>query len=109
MEVFRYLPFVFFVAEEGLDHFEAAMSAQYELTKRFTAEFSIRAYLDRYPDRTLDRLAEWAADNNAHPEITTIRERRSGRSFGPGSPPKPSRMSDDPLSEKSLPASACAG
>lgn len=66
MEGFRYLPFVFFVADHGLEHFEAAMAAQYELTKRFTAEFSIRAYLDRYPDRTLARLRDWATDENVH-------------------------------------------
>ncbi len=66
MEPFRYLPFVFFVAEHGLDHFETAMTAQYELTKRFTAEFSIRAYVDRYPERTLDQLHTWARDENVH-------------------------------------------
>ena len=66
MESFRYLPFVFFVADEGLDCFETSMRAQYELTKRFTAEFSIRAFLERDPDRTLARLAEWARDPNAH-------------------------------------------
>lgn len=66
MEVFRYLPFVFYVADHGLDHFEAAMRAQYELTKRFTAEFSIRAYLDHHPDETLATLRRWAADPNVH-------------------------------------------
>ena len=66
MDGFRYLPYVFFVADHGLDHFEAAMQAQYALTKRFTAEFSIRAYLDRYPDETLARLRQWAADENVH-------------------------------------------
>jgi len=66
METFRYLPFVFFVADHGLDHFETAMTTQYELTKRFTAEFSIRAYVDRYPEATLDRLRVWASDDNVH-------------------------------------------
>ena len=66
MEPFRYLPFVFFVADHGLDHFDTAMSAQYELTKRFTAEFSIRAYLDRYPELTLEQLHIWASDDNLH-------------------------------------------
>lgn len=66
MEAFRYLPFVFFVAEHGLNHFETAMSTQYELTKRFTAEFSIRAYIDRYPEATLVRLGVWASDGNVH-------------------------------------------
>ena len=66
MESFRYLPFVFFVADEGLDCFETSMRAQYELTKRFTAEFSIRAFIERDPDKTLARLAEWAHDPNVH-------------------------------------------
>ena len=42
------------------------MAAQYELTKRFTAEFSIRAFLDRYPDATLAQLREWAGDSDVH-------------------------------------------
>ena len=36
MGSFIYLPYVFFVADYGLDCFETAMRAQYELTKRFT-------------------------------------------------------------------------
>ena len=66
MEGFRYLPYVFFVADHGLDHFETAMAAQYELTKRFTAEFSIRTYLEHRPDATLARLHRWARDPNVH-------------------------------------------
>ncbi|MDH4116079.1 MAG: DNA alkylation repair protein [Acidimicrobiia bacterium] len=66
MDGFVYLPFVFFVADHGLDHFEASMLAQYELTKRFTAEFSIRAFIERYPVETLGRLTEWARDPNVH-------------------------------------------
>ncbi|MGK9170597.1 hypothetical protein KXR53_30140 [Inquilinus limosus] len=62
----RYMPHVFFVQKYGLDDFEAAMRAQYELTKRFSAESSIRAFLVRYPDRTYARLLEWARDENAH-------------------------------------------
>ncbi len=66
MDGFLYLPYVFFVADHGLGHFEEAMTAQYELTKRFTAEFSIRAFLERYPEATLGRLHEWAFDPNVH-------------------------------------------
>lgn len=66
MESFQFLPFVFFVAEQGLDCFETSMRAQYQLTQRFTAEFSIRAFLDRHPARTLQRLAEWARDPDVH-------------------------------------------
>jgi 3-methyladenine DNA glycosylase AlkC len=66
MDVFLYLPHVFFVAKFGVDHFEASMHAQYELTQRFTAEYSIRVFLERYPHRTLARLREWAFDANVH-------------------------------------------
>jgi 3-methyladenine DNA glycosylase AlkC len=62
MAAFFYAPHVFFVAEYGLDDWEASMRAQYELTQRFTAEFSIRAFIERSPERTLGRLREWAVD-----------------------------------------------
>jgi len=66
MAPFRYLPHTLFVQRYGLDDFEAAMRAQYELTKRFSAESSIRAFLVRYPEKTYARLVEWAGDENVH-------------------------------------------
>jgi len=66
MAPFLYLPHVIFVAERGVDHFEPSMRAQYELTQRFSAEFSIRAFLERHPERTLARLAEWTRDPSEH-------------------------------------------
>ena len=66
MDVFIYLPHVFFVAEFGVEHFEPSMRAQYELTQRFTAEYSIRVFLERYQKPTLARLRGWAADSNVH-------------------------------------------
>src|SRR5262249_34126743 len=46
--------------------FEPAMRAQYELTKRFSAESSIRAFLMQYPEATYARLLEWARDGSVH-------------------------------------------
>ncbi len=66
MDSFIYLPHVYFVADHGLECFELSMRAQYELTKRFTAEFSIRSYLERYPAETLGRLREWTDDTDMH-------------------------------------------
>jgi 3-methyladenine DNA glycosylase AlkC len=66
MAPFFYLPHVLFVAEYGLDHFEVSMQAQYELTQRFTAEFSIRPFLVRYPGETLARLETWTKDPSPH-------------------------------------------
>jgi 3-methyladenine DNA glycosylase AlkC len=66
MAPFFYLPHVILVAEHGLEHFEASMLAQYELTQRFSAEFSLRAFLDRYPAESLAVLARWARDPSVH-------------------------------------------
>jgi 3-methyladenine DNA glycosylase AlkC len=66
MAPFFYLPHMLFVAEHGLDHFDLSMRAQYELTKRFSAESSIRPYIARYPDRTFGVLRKWTKDPNAH-------------------------------------------
>jgi 3-methyladenine DNA glycosylase AlkC len=66
MAPFRYLPHTMYVAEHGLEHFEEAMRAQYELTQRFSAESSIRPYLERDPERTLGRLREWTRDPSPH-------------------------------------------
>ncbi len=66
MAPFLYLPHVFFVAKYGLEHFDASMQAQYELTQRFTAEFSIRPFLEHYPEATLARLETWAHDPSQH-------------------------------------------
>jgi 3-methyladenine DNA glycosylase AlkC len=46
MAPFYYLPHTQFVATRGLAHFELSMRAQYELTKRFSAEASIRPARD---------------------------------------------------------------
>lgn len=66
MAPFLYFPHLIFVAEYGLDHFEESMRAQHALTQRFSAEFSIRAFLERDEARTLARLRQWASDPNAH-------------------------------------------
>lgn len=72
--VFFYLPHVRFVADYGLDAegndgddpFEVSMRAQYEITRRFSAEFSIRHYLIRHPERTLATLRTWLGNPCPH-------------------------------------------
>lgn len=66
MGAFLFMPHAMFVASHGLDHFEEAMAAQYEITQRFTAEFSIRPFIERYPSESLARLRQWADDDNHH-------------------------------------------
>jgi hypothetical protein len=53
MAPFFYLRHTLFVAERGLGHFDLSMRAQYELTKRFSAEGSIRPYIAKDPERAM--------------------------------------------------------
>lgn len=66
MAPFFYLPHTCFVAQFGLGHFEASMRAQHLLTQHFTAEFSIRPFLQHHTQATLERLAQWARDSSPH-------------------------------------------
>lgn len=62
------MPHSHFMAKYGLEeeHFEISINALYEVTKRFTAEFSIRPFLEKYPEKTLAKLQEWVIDDNLH-------------------------------------------
>ncbi len=53
------------IAAYAVDHPDAAFDAIEALTKRFTGEFAIRPFLDRYPE-ALDRVDQWAQDPNEH-------------------------------------------
>ncbi len=66
ISTFILMPHTVFVAAHGLGCFEESMSLQYEITKRFTAEFSIRAFIEHDYERTLARLREWVDDPNEH-------------------------------------------
>ncbi len=66
LAVFFYLPHVSFVANFGLEHFDVSMTAQYELTRRFSSEFSIRPFLKKYPQKTLSVLKKWTKDPDPH-------------------------------------------
>ncbi len=74
LSVFFYLPHTRFIADYGRDahhnagedSFAVAMRAQYELTRRFTAEFSIRPFLTHDFARTLNQLKQWLNDPDPH-------------------------------------------
>ncbi len=54
------------VGAHGLDHFEPAMAALNAMTRRLSAEFDIRPFLEAHPERTLTRLTEWSTDPDPH-------------------------------------------
>lgn len=66
MASFFYLPHVSFVAQFGLDDFDASMAAQHLLTQRFTAEFSVRPFIERYERESLRLLRKWTRDPHPH-------------------------------------------
>ena len=66
MAPFVYLPHVFYVARYGLHDVHTAMQLQYELTQRFTAEFSIRPFIEKYPDECFQYFQRWVNDESEH-------------------------------------------
>ncbi len=48
------------------DHRDRALDLLHTATKRFSMEFYIRPFLNRWPEETLARLALWAEDDNYH-------------------------------------------
>lgn len=68
LSVFYYLAHGDFVATHGLapQHFDLSMKALYEITKRFTAEWAIRPFLQKYQEQTLEKLSSWVTDENPH-------------------------------------------
>ncbi|WP_370401756.1 DNA alkylation repair protein [Sulfitobacter sp. JB4-11] len=48
------------------DHCARALDLIYAATQRFSMEFYIRPFLNRWPEETLARLAVWAEDENYH-------------------------------------------
>ncbi|MBL4658660.1 MAG: DNA alkylation repair protein [Flavobacteriales bacterium] len=74
LAVLFYLPHVNYVAQYGLDKdynngrdpFEISMKAQFELTKRFSSEFSIRSFIIAQPERTFAILYKWMDDPDPH-------------------------------------------
>ncbi len=66
MASFLYLPHLQFVELHGIDDFEASMQALHFLTQRFTGEYALRPFLDRYEQEALAVLREWAHDPDPH-------------------------------------------
>lgn len=59
-------PFGQFVADYGVDSFDASMAHMVELTQRFTSEFAVRPFLDRYPERTFERFYALTKHESEH-------------------------------------------
>ncbi|MCA9496336.1 MAG: DNA alkylation repair protein [Nanoarchaeota archaeon] len=47
-------------------YFDLAMKAQYEMTKRFSCEWSIHDFIEKFEDESFAYLKIWAKDKNCH-------------------------------------------
>jgi len=56
----------YFVALKGKDHFKLSMRLLREMTKRASAEFDIRFFLQDQTEQTLRQLHDWLDDDNQH-------------------------------------------
>ncbi len=60
------LPGILSVRHGLEDHRDTALDLLYNATQRFSMEFYIRPFLNRWPTETLARLRTWATDDNYH-------------------------------------------
>jgi 3-methyladenine DNA glycosylase AlkC len=65
-DAFMHLPLAQYVAQYGLKQPQIAIPFLKELTKRFSAEFAIRPFLEQAPEPMLEYLKIWAEDSNFH-------------------------------------------
>ena len=52
-----------FIADYGTDHFKESIHAMTELTRRFSSEFAVRPFVERYPEETFS----WLLKATDHP------------------------------------------
>jgi 3-methyladenine DNA glycosylase AlkC len=60
------LPIGKFVELYGLEYFDDSLQALAQITKRNTVEYAIRAYIRKYPKKTLRIMKTWSKSENFH-------------------------------------------
>ncbi|WP_415714258.1 DNA alkylation repair protein [Roseibium sp.] len=60
------MPLGMVVTDSGLEDFEKSFALLKEMTKRATAEFEVRPFLDRDQDKALSIMAPWVNDPSVH-------------------------------------------
>ncbi len=63
---FIFAPLGDWVVAVGLDHPDPALDILEELTQRFSMEWAIRPFLNRYPDQVLARMQNWCGHDSYH-------------------------------------------
>lgn len=60
------MPIAKLVEKYGIDDFDISMHAIKEITKRNTSEYTIRPFIEKYPERTIAQMEIWSTDSNSH-------------------------------------------
>jgi 3-methyladenine DNA glycosylase AlkC len=60
------MPLGMIVADHGLEDFEKSFALLKEMTKRATAEFEVRPFLDKDQERALSIMTPWVKDPSVH-------------------------------------------
>ncbi len=65
---FIYAPYSYFVAKYGCskEHVDVSLKALEEITKRFSAEASLRDFINAFPDKTIKMASLWVKHKNYH-------------------------------------------
>jgi 3-methyladenine DNA glycosylase AlkC len=58
--------FTDFIESFGLDHYEISINALEILTQYTSAEFAIRPFIIKYPQKTMKKMFEWSRHSNHH-------------------------------------------
>lgn len=65
---FIYAPYGEYVANYGCneEHLTFSLNALKEITKRFSVEYAIRNFINKFPEQTIKTIYSWTSDKNYH-------------------------------------------
>jgi 3-methyladenine DNA glycosylase AlkC len=63
---FNTWPLTTFIEKYGIEDYETSLNAMMELTKRFSAEFAIRPYIEKYDQQVFNDFKKWIKHPNKH-------------------------------------------
>ena len=65
-EFYWIMPIAKYVEKYGLQNFTVSIKAIEEITKRNTGEYTIRPFLEKFPNKTIQQMLVWSKDKNKH-------------------------------------------
>ncbi|MFN4150815.1 MAG: DNA alkylation repair protein, partial [Candidatus Sericytochromatia bacterium] len=62
----EYMFFADFVEQYGLNHLDVSLNAIEFITQFISCEFAIRPFIQKHPNKTLEKMKEWSLHENHH-------------------------------------------